>query len=128
MVMQFKPKTEKEIEEEMVFPAGEYDFDVLMAEDTTSSKGNDMVKVKLRIYVGSQVHYINDYLLPAMSAKLRHFCDTTGLLSKYETGRLEAADCSGRAGRVKIAVESAKAPYPAKNVVKDYIKGEAEPF
>ena|SRR3990167_11418775 len=128
MVMEFKPKTEKEIAEEMIFSAGEYDFDVLTAEDTTSSKGNAMIKIKLGVYVGSQIRRIDDYLVPAMSAKLRHFCDTTGLLSKYESGTLEAADCFGRAGRVKIAVEPAKDAYPAKNVVKDYICRPAKPL
>lgn len=128
MAMEFKPKTEKEIEEEMIFPAGEYDFEVLTAEDTVSSKGNDMIKVKIGVYVGSQIRRIDDYLLPSMAAKLRHFCDTTGLLSKYESGTLEAADCFGRAGRVKIVVEPAKEAYPAKNAVKDYVCRPAKPL
>ena len=129
MAIDFKPKTEKEIEEEMIFPAGDYDFDVLTAEDTVSkSSGNSMIKIKLGVYVGSQIRRIDDYLLPAMSAKLRHFCDTTGLLSKYEAGTLEAADCLGRAGRVKIAVDPAKEAYPAKNVVKDYVCRPAKPL
>lgn len=127
--MDFKPKTEKEIEEEALFPAGEYDFDVLTAEDTVSkSSGNSMIHVKIGVYVGSQIRRIDDYLLPSMSAKLRHFCDTTGLLAKYESGTLEAADCFGRAGRVKISVDPAKDQYPAKNAVKDYICRQAKPL
>ena len=127
--MDFKPKTEKEIKEEMIFPAGDYDFDVLTAEDTVSkSSGNSMIKIKLGVYVGSQIRRIDDYLLPSMSAKLRHFCDTTGLLSKYESGTLEAADCLGRAGRVKIVVDPAKEAYPEKNAVKDYICRPAKPL
>lgn len=128
MAMQFTPKTEKEIAEEMIFPADEYDFEVLTAEDKTSKSGNSMIQVKLGVYVGSQIRRIDDYLVPAMSAKLRHFCDTTGLLSKYESGTLEAADFFGRAGRVKIAVEPAKEAYPAKNVVKDYVCRPAKPL
>ena len=129
MVMSFAPKSENEIQESALAPETEYDFDVLDAEDAISKIGNPMIKVTVGLYIGSTVkNRVFDYLLPAMEAKLRHFCDTTGLLSKYEAGTLEAADCVGRSGRVKIAIEPAKGSYAAKNVVKDYICRTAKPL
>lgn len=130
MAMTFSPKSEKEVAEGALAPAGEYDFDILEAEDTISKKsGNPMIKVNIGLYIdGAVKNRVFDYLLPAMEAKLRHFCDTVGLLSQYEAGTLEAADCIGRSGRVKIVIEPATEQYPAKNVVKDYICRAAKPL
>ena len=130
MAINTEPKTEKEIQEMSNIPAAEYDFNILMAEDTVSkTSGNDMIKATLGIYVdGAIKRKIPDYLMPSMAAKLRHFCDTTGLLSQYEAGTLEAADLIGRSGRVKIGIEPEKNGYPAKNFVKDYVCRPAKPL
>lgn len=129
MVMEFEPKTEQEVAEGALAPAAEYDFDVLDAEDTVSKSGNPMIKVNIGLYINGVVkNRVFDYLLPAMEAKLRHFCDTVGLLSQYEAGTLEAADCIGRSGRVKIVIDPAKGSYPAKNSVKDYVCRAAKPL
>lgn len=128
-MISFAPKSEKEIQESALAPAGEYDFDIINAENTISSNDNPMIKVEIGLYIGSEVkNHVFDYLLPAMEAKLRHFCDTTGLLARYENGGLEAADCIGRSGRVKISIEPATEKYAAKNVVKDYICRPAKPL
>lgn len=129
MGVNFIPKTEEEIQESGLVPAEDYDFDVLEAEDTISKKsGNPMIKINIGLYVDGQVkNRVFDYLLPAMEAKLRHFCDTVGLLSRYEAGQLEATDCLGRSGRVKIGIEK-KEGYAAKNTVKDYICRTAKPL
>lgn len=130
MAMNFAPKTEKEVQESGLVPIAEYDFDVLDAEDTISKKsGNPMIKINIGLYIDGQVkNRVFDYLLPAMEAKLRHFCDTVGLLSQYEAGQLEAADCVGRSGRAKIGIDPAKDSFPAKNVVKDYVCRPAKPL
>ncbi len=127
--MDFSPKTEKEIQESMLLPAANYDFDVLNAEDLISKSGNPMIKLTIGVYVDGMVrNRIFDYLLPAMEAKLRHFCDTVGLLAKYQAGTLEAADCVGRSGMAKIAIDPEKNGYPAKNVVRDYVCRPAKPL
>lgn len=120
--MEFKPKSESELKEAMLAPVGDYDFDVLSAEDGKSKKGNAMITVKIGLYRGDAIsNHVYDYLLAQMEAKLRHFCDTTGLLSAYEAGTLTARDCVGKSGRVKIVVKEADGQYQAKNEVKDYI-------
>lgn len=128
--MQFQPKSEKDIQSAMLLPKGDYDFQVLEAEDTKSKQGNDMIKVNLGIFHGEAMRLrVFDYLLSAMEAKLRHFCDTTGLLAVYEAGTLCAQDCKGRSGRVKLIVEEDESgKYDTKNVVKDYICRPAKPI
>lgn len=128
--MQFQPKSEKDIQSAMLLPKGDYDFEVLEAADTKSKSGNDMIKVNLGIYQGDAIRIrVFDYLLSAMEAKLRHFCDTCGILAAYEAGTLCAADCKGRAGRVRLIIEEDETgKYDPKNVVKDYICRAAKPL
>lgn len=129
-MMTFTPKSEDEIKEEGLAPDGDYDFDVLEAENAKSKKGNPMIKVKLGVYHGESVRWhVYDYLLEAMSAKLRHFCDSTGLLAKYESGTLSADDCKGRSGKVRLVIDQDKEQkYPPKNSVKDYVVRKAKPL
>lgn len=121
--MDFKPKDEKDLNSFDLLPDGSvYDFEVLEATDETSKSGNDMIKLKIGIYTSEKIGpRIFDYLLEAMEAKLRHFCDSVGLLSEYEQGSLDAYSCRGRSGKCKIGIQPAKDTYPAKNVIKDYI-------
>ena len=130
MSMTFKPKTEKEIAEAMLLPAGEYDFDVLEATDETSSKGNAMIKLVLGIYVGERIgRKVTDYIVGSMEAKLRHLCDCLGLLAEYQAGTLSADMCRGRNGRVKLTIQQDKTgQYPDKNAVRDYCLRAAKPI
>lgn len=128
MALAFKPKTESELS--TVAPAGQYEFQVLEAEDRESKSGNPMIYLKLGVFNGDAMRWhISDYLVTAMEAKLRHFADTAGLLARYESGQLAAQDCVGRAGRVKLGIEQDKdGKYPDKNVVKDYVLRPAKPL
>jgi len=129
MSMTFQPRSEKEISEARLAPEGEYDFQVLEAQDTTSKSGNAMIKLKLGVFSGEAMRWhIFDYLVPQMEAKLRHFCDSVGLLAQYEAGTLSADYCRGRAGRCKLVIEEGEGSYPDKNVVKDYVLRKAKPL
>lgn len=132
--MNFSPKTAEELQLAELIPEGEYDFKVLSAEDAVSKKGNDMLKLKLAVYVGQREYHVFDYLLEAMAFKLRHFCESTGLMHQYEDGTLSANNVDGAAGIVVIELEKPKegSKYGPKNVVSDYIsrdgvKIESEP-
>ena len=129
--MRFEPKTRQQLEdeekkrlEESLLPKGTYDFEVFRAEEAVSKKGNDMIALGLRIFApDGSVPFVNDWLLEAMAYKLRHFCETTGLLAKYDDGSLCAEDCKHAAGKVQLDIEKAKNNYGPKNVVKDYGAG-----
>lgn len=120
--MKFEPKTEKEVEEAGLWAAGEYDFEVVDAEDAQSKKGNDMIAMKLRIY-NNDGNYktVQDWLLESVAYKLRHFAYGTGLEVAYDAGTLNASDVRGATGRLKLIVKPAADGYPAKNSVADYL-------
>lgn len=123
--MKFQPKTEKEVAEAGLLPNGAYDFEVLEATEDQSKKGNDMVKLKLRLYdaEGSQ-RTIFDYLVSTDGGayKIRHFAAATGMLDKYESGELRAEDMEGKSGSCQIAIQKDKTgQYPDKNTVRDYL-------
>lgn len=128
MALNFKPKTESDLKRASLAPAGEYPFDVLQASEEVSKKtGNPMIKVKLGIYNGDRIGaHVFDYLITTMEAKLRHFCDTTGLLAKYEAGTLCAQDCMGRSGTVRLVIDDKDPAYEPKNAVKDYVPRKAK--
>jgi hypothetical protein len=129
MTMSFSPMSEDELNESGLAPKGEYGFDVLTAKDKISkSSGSPMIEVKIGLYRnGTVANHVYDYLLPSIPHKLRHFCDSVGLLKQYQSGTLCAADCEGRSGTAKIDIEPA-GNYPAKNVVKDYVLRAAKPL
>lgn len=125
--MRFQPKSEEEIQKANLAPAGEYDFQVVSAEDATSKKGNPMIKIKLGIFSGEAMAWqVTDYLIEAMAEKLRHFCDCVGLLKKYEAGTLDAIDCRGREGRVILEIEE-QTGFHSKNSVVNYVCKEVKP-
>lgn len=119
--MTFTPKTEAQLREQNLWPDGSYDFRVAEATEGQSKAGNDQIKLKLIIYKGEASRFVYDYLQASLEFKLRHFCEATGLLSKYDSGRLNADDMIGREGIVQIRTEPAKGNFEAKNAVKDYV-------
>ncbi len=127
--MQFQAKSEEQLKAELVMPEGEYDFEVIEAVDAVSKKGNDMITVKLKVYApDGGFRTVTDYLMEKMAWKLRHFCETAGLMDRYEAGNLTAQNCEGRSGRVLLQVEPERKSedgsktYPPKNSVGDYAK------
>ena len=126
--MKFTPMTEDELARASLLEAGEYPFEVLAASEEISKAGNEMIRVKLAVFGpnGQQAH-VYDYLMEKLMFKLRHFCETTGLLAKYEAGTLGELDCEGKGGYVKIKIDPANGSYSAKNSVQDYVKPAAAP-
>lgn len=126
--MQFQPKTEKQIQEERVAPEGEYDFEVMAAEEKLSKNGNNMIEVVLNVYRADGSKFaLTDFLLATdkMAWKLRHFCESCGILDLYEKGELQAFHCRGLAGRAKL-IQQDSTDYGLQNRVKDYVGTGAE--
>lgn len=113
------------------FEAGEYDFTVVEAEDTFSkSSGKEMFKLTLGVYVGDKKRSVFDYVMAEgkMAWKLRHLCDSLGILDKYETGALISPDLTGKSGKAKFDVQEGEGSFSDKNVVVDYIKRSTGAF
>lgn len=120
--MQFAPKTDKEINEANLIPHKTVcDFEIIKAENTRSKKsGAEMITLQVKVFHGEGFRLVNDYLMEAMAAKLRHFCEAGNLMRYYEGGTLRAEHCVGICGKAKIKLVEA-GDYPAKNDIADYV-------
>lgn len=125
--MEFKPRTEQEIVDSKLLKKGEYDFEVLDADEKTSKAGHPMIELKLRVWNINGGRVLTDYLLAETPAKLRGAAAACGLLDRYETGSLSENDFRGKRGRLKLGIEKAKNGYPAKNTVADYVAVGSRP-
>lgn len=124
--MKFEPKTKAELAVKNLLPKGWYDFEVMDAQDKVSRAGNEMIAVKLRVFDpnGGEKH-VYDYLMEAVPEKLFDFCESVGLIDKYQAGTLTAEDCVNRAAKVKIAIDDKNENYDPKNVAKAYAAVDA---
>jgi hypothetical protein len=122
--MRFTPKTEKEIQEEGLLPAGPYSFEIFKAEERQSKAGNDMIYLKVGVFDDDgRIHYVDDYLMESISYKLRHAAEVCGLLDDYEQGQLNAGDFVNKTGQCKVGIEKDKNnQYPDKNRIVDYLR------
>ena len=120
--MKFKPKTKEELDAADLMPKGEYDAEILSAEETKSkSSGKPMFKVKLGVYdAGGRQQWVFDYIV-CDTYKLPNIAKACGLFDRYEAGELSAEELQGRDVRVKIGIEPASGDFPAKNKVTDYV-------
>jgi hypothetical protein len=135
--MRFAAKSDEEIAKEQnfgdPFPKGEYEVKVVEASDEQSKKtGNEQIHLKVQLFNDDgHRRTAHDYLLEAMSKKLKSFCAAAGLMDEYESGELSAAHCAGQELRAKVDVEPAKDGYDAKNVIREYLPrvaaGRAQP-
>ncbi len=125
--MNFAAKTEKQLVEEKLIPAGVYPFEVLTAEDKMSKAGNSMIELGLRVFTpDGRARSMRDWIMEKMAYKLFHFCSYTGLAVKYEQGTLHSSDCVGRTGYVDIIIQAdKKGQFPDRNSVGDYVRAPA---
>jgi hypothetical protein len=98
--MKFDPKDA----EFPVLPEGDYDALVKDAEDKQSKAGNDMIKLTVQVYHGSEKYSFDTYLASAFAAKA--FCEATGLQDLFAAGELTPAYCIGKAIRVTMKHET----------------------
>lgn len=122
--MKVTPISEADAAEAGLRKRGIYDFEVTDAEEKESSKGNDMIELKVKLFdAEGRSFWLYDYLVASegMAYKVRHFAAATDMLPQYEKGDLKAIDCVGKTGRCQLGVEPAKNNYPAKNKITDYV-------
>ena len=108
--MQFQPKTKQEIDDSRLLPKGEYDFEIVDAEEKTSAAGNDMIELTVRVSNGNGLtRTLTDYVMAQRLAKLYNCCAACGILEKFNCGTLSDDDFPGKRGRLKLVVEKKRA-------------------
>jgi hypothetical protein len=116
--MSFSDYTDDELNKTDLLPEGEYDFEIVKSELTTSKKsGNEMIALLLRVFDdqgGS--HFVNDYIVasPNMKWKIKSILSAVNLPAP-----IVSDDLPGRSGKVQIKLVPA-GEFPAKNEVKAY--------
>ncbi len=124
--MKFSPRTDQEIAAERnksaLLPDGIYNYEVSNATDTVSRKGDDMIKLQLKVFVGeSSSRTIFEYLMESNAAKLKQFCDSHGLQKAYASGDVRAGHFMDLEGKAKIFTEKGKNGFADANKVFAYI-------
>lgn len=124
--LKFTPMSDEEIKRAGLIASGTYDFEVVTAEEKTSKKGNPMIVVSLKVFVGGAERPMKDWLLEIFPKKFKHFLYGVGCSRMYDDGDLDPTALVGRTGKVVVGVEE-QAGYNPKNVVEDYIVAGKEP-
>ncbi len=120
----------KQMREDSLIAEGEYQFEVLDAREKRSSSGNDMLNLKLRLFINNRhiVYWTTIVLTPKMFFMLEHFCKTTGMPEKIDEGRVMAQDCLGKQGKIYIVQRMDKDTGELTNQTKDFVKPEENNF
>ena len=58
--------------------------------------------MNLRIFHDGGVVYLNQWLSPSKTWKIKQFAFSVGLVDRFEAGTLTAADCLDKAGKLKL--------------------------
>lgn len=129
--MKFNPISEQEAEAQSanLWPDGEYEFEVKNAKEKEATSGNDMFALEIWLYNNDGgKKLVFDYLvLSDKSAwKLRHFASSCGMIPQYESGAMSAGEMTGRAGKCTVGTQPAKDGFPAKNIVRGYVKATGQ--
>jgi hypothetical protein len=128
--MKFKPQTEEESAsaERRPLPAGIYDAEVLLAEETRSKAGNDMMKIKLAVYRpnGGQ-EWVWDYITDT-SYRLGQLMSVCGLSEQYQKGEVQADEIEGKSFKVTLKIDPARGEYSERNSVGRYGIATAKPI
>jgi hypothetical protein len=140
MSFNFTPLTEEELNKrDDLLEEGIYDFEVVKTINEASKAGNPQAKIQLNVWDKHGVRKIVfDYLTFADNKfsmrKIRHFCDSVGIIEDYNKGILQES-FEGLSGKLHVGIQEKMlkpnqefihgvlqdAYYPEKNVVIDYI-------
>lgn len=95
--MQFQSLShEQSLSQRSPLADGRYEFSVVSGKETESKNGDPMFELQLAIYKSSGGEITKKVWLlpthPKMGWLFRHFCNSIGILDKYEAGFVELED------------------------------------
>ena len=127
----FQPKSDDELQREMLIPEGEYNFEITKATEKVSKAGNPMIEIAIKVWdKEGKERYVYDYLMtsrPSLLYRIKNLCEAIGKNEIYEKGQISETDLYGASGKLTISIQSASVQHPAKNIVKNYIASEIKP-
>lgn len=115
--MKFDPKDAVNL-----IPDGEYDAEILDAEETRSKAGNDMMKLTVKVFPGGGDRVVFDYaVVPKTLYKLKQLAAAVGEGAKFAAGELGPSDLRGKGCRVTIETEEGRNGFDDKNTIRRYL-------
>lgn len=126
--MKFQSLTEEEIQRALFIDDGEYNYQVIKADEKIAKKtGNDYIALELIIW--DKAGKERKVFCNLWSIKLlKHFCDVNNMQDDYKLGEVPAYKCAHKSGgKVIIGFTPERANpdggiYKAKNEVLDFIR------
>lgn len=129
--MRYTAHTDESLNKLNLLSEGTHDFEIVETNDKPSSKGNDMITLKLHVFEDDGTpRIVFDYLGDFMPHKFKHAADACGLTEEYMNGTLTHELFLSKCGKCTIATQPARGEFLEKSVVKDYVKRDssAEPI
>lgn len=117
--MKFDPRAANTL-----IPDGEYDAEIAEAEDTTSKKGNAMMKLNVKVWAGNGgPRVVFDYIVDPHSIwKLKQIAAAIGKNDVFASGEMGPSHIRGESVRVAIKTQKDKTgEFEDKNVVARYL-------
>jgi len=128
--MEFNPSDGSQRSGFELLPAGEYDIEVLEAEERLSQKGNQMIALTLQArHPDGYDARVWDYLVSVQAAvfKIKMFCEATGLQQQFERGRLTAEECVGRRAKATVIIDEGRDGFSDRNSIQEYRAADSAP-
>jgi len=119
--MRFTPNSAADIALKSKPITGNFPGRVHSAEDCTSKKGVDMIKLGITVYVNGKEFQRECYLHPAMEVLVYNFCKNANLEREYQNGELRAELCENKDVMVRLGIEKGDPGYQDKSVIKDFL-------
>lgn len=118
-----------QMRKDALIPEGLYKFKVIHAQEKTSSTGNQMINLKLEIWIENRGIKLFDslILIPKMFWKIDHFCEAVGLPPLVGDCVLWAGDFEGKEGNVIVGHFRNNQTGEIEAKVKDYVIPESVP-
>lgn len=111
-----------------VIEPGTYPFEVVEAKDTVSQNGNEMINLKLKLYMPDNSHRtLYDNLMNSMRHKMAQFCYMHNIGEKYMAGDFSAKDCENASGECEVYLQKSDNPkFDGKPAVGKYLLSEEQ--
>lgn len=118
-----------QMKKDALAPEGIHKFKVNDASEKTSQAGNDMINLRLELYIDDKKVNMTDrlILIPKMFWKIEHFCNATGKGDLIDKGRLTAGDCMFLEGYAVVAHKYNDISMQTEAIIKDYVIPENVP-
>lgn len=113
----------KQLREDALIPKGQYRFKVIQGREKTSSSGNDMMVLKMDVFVNDKPvkFWATLMFIPKMFWLVEHFLKAVGMEEKIEEGNLMAQDCDNAEGWLLIDHRINKESGVIEEYVKDFL-------